>query len=236
VHPVITDRAGSGTLLRCRFDTFDQLSRHLHMVDNATLLFVRDQQKLCGPAGRVLVEFAIRESAQQTVARGEVVARAEGRLTGWWLQLSDMRLARRLREPDAFAVRREERVSADALVQVRGDSGSQLVAQLLDISPGGLRLRVASGLSVGEVHLVKLLGLPGLKSDLGLARVVRAEKGEASLRFALPRGLQVLSYIESVREAWRLAIEVEHPAGCCTLRGPIEPSPPRVRPLLRTPA
>jgi hypothetical protein len=63
---------------------------------------------------------------------------------------------------------------------------------------------------------------------------MRAEKGEASLRFALPRGLQVLSYIESVREAWRRAIVVEHLAGCCTLRGPIEPSPPRVRPLLRT--
>lgn len=216
-------------MMRYRFDSFEQVARHLHVVDNAALLFVRDQKKAGTPSGRVLLALDIRESGQETVVRGEVVARAEGGLPGSWLQLSDLRLARRLREPGGFRSRRAGRVSGDQLLQLRSASGNQLVAQLLDVGEGGLRVRGARGLLHGDEYAVRLLGLPALKSELGLARVVRADAAEAGLRFVKPGNPQVASYVKSLQDAWTRAVEIDHLPDCCASRGPIEPSMPKVR-------
>ena len=217
-----------GTMMRYRFDSFEQVARHLHLVNNAALLFVRDQKRLPTPFGRVLLALDIRASGQQTVVRGEVVARAEGGLPGAWLQLSDLRLARRLREAGGFAARREGRVSGDQLLQLRSDAGHQLVVQLLDIGAGGMRVR-AGGLRKGDDYRVRLLGLPALKADLGLARVVRADAAEAGLRFDVPGDQQVLNYVKSLQEAWSRAVEIDHVPDCCARGAPIEPSLPKVR-------
>lgn len=216
-------------MMRYRFDSFEQLARHLHVVDNAALLFMRDQKRSGGPFGRVLLALDIRESGQQTVVRGEVVARAEGRLPGYWLQLSDLRLARRLREPGGFAARREGRVSGDQLLQLRSDAGHQLVVQLLDVGSRGLRVRGARGLVEGETFSVRLLGLLAQRADLGRAEVVRVDAPEAALRFETAGNPQVLSYVKSLNEAWGRAPEMEHLPGCCDRRGPIEPSIPKLR-------
>lgn len=217
------------SLIRYRFDSLQQLAKHLHVVDNAALLFVRDHKKDHPPKGRVLLELEVVEPGHRTVVRAEVVARAEGTLTGSWLQLSDVRLARRLREMSQFAARLDGRVSADQVVQLRGNDGRQVVVQLLDISVGGMRVRGALGSLAGQDCAVRVLGVPAISAELGTARVVRIEAQEAGLRFADSGNPQVARYIESLQKEWARATEIDHLPGCCSLRGPIEPSLPKVR-------
>jgi hypothetical protein len=220
-------------MIRYAFDSFSQLSNHLHVVDNSSLMFIVDPKRAGYPGaqGKVLLELEIRESMMKTVVRGEVVARAEGSLAGSWVQLSDLRLAKRLQKPEAFASRRERRVSAEQLVQLRASSGSQLVAQLLDVSEGGIRLRGAAAVMVGHSYDVRLLGARLVGSDLGTARAVRSDGLEAALRFDLRGSGPVKRYLQLVQDAWSRAPQVEHAKDCCARLGPIEPALPKLRKL-----
>jgi hypothetical protein len=208
-------------LLRYRFDNFGQLEQHLHVVEGAALIFLPDPKK-APTAGRVLLDLAIAEPPQQAAVRGEVVSPAEG---GSWLQLADARLPKRLHR-GGFEARREPRLSADALLQLRDSTGSQLVAQLFDLGTGGMRVRGAGRLLEGETYSVRLLNEPPAASDLGIAQVVRIEGAEAGMRFVAPRSPQVPLYVASLLEAWMSAPEIEHPAGCCRERGLLEPPRP----------
>lgn len=216
-------------MIRYRFDTLGQLTQHLHVVDNVALLFVPDPRKGARLSGRTLLELSARESGHHTVVRGDVVARAEGGMTGSWLRLADLRLAKRLRETGTFAARRDGRISADQVVRLRGEGGEQLVLQLLDISKGGMRVRGAAGLRPGQRCSVRLLGAPASSADLGLARVMRIDSLEVGLRFDETGNPQVARYIDQLKKDWSQAIEVDHLPGCCAGRGPIEPSLPQVR-------
>ena len=217
----------AATMMRYTFDSMGQLARHLHVVDNQALLFVRDQKKVqVAGTGRVMVELEVAEAEQKTVVRGEVVARAEGQLPGSWLQFADTRLARRLQK--GGFVRRERRVSADQLLQLNGSSGAQHIVQLLDMSPGGMRVR-ARGLAVGETCTIRLLGARNVQSDLGAATVLRADGQEIGLRFASRDNASVKRYLASLQEAWDRAVQVKHHPECCVQHGPIEPSLPKLR-------
>jgi hypothetical protein len=212
-------------LLRYRFDTFGQLEQHLHVVDGAALIFLPDPKKGVPAVGRVLLDLAIAEPPQQAAVRGEVISPAEG---GSWLQLADARLPRRLHQ-GGFEGRREPRLSADALLQLRDSTGSQLIAQLFDLGTGGMRVRGAGRLLEGETYSVRLLNEPPAASDLGIAQVVRIDGAEAGMRFVAPWSPQVPLYVASLLEAWMSAPEIEHAAGCCRGRGLLEPPlpPPR---------
>jgi hypothetical protein len=215
------------TMMRYTFDSMGQLARHLHVVDNQALLFVRDQKKApVAGTGRVMVELEVADPEQKTVVRGEVVARAEGQLPGAWLQFADTRLARRL--PKGGFTQRERRVSADQLLQINGSSGAQHIVQLLDMSPGGMRVR-ARGLASGETCTIRLLGARTLQADLGAATVLRADGQEVGLRFASRDNPAVKRYLAALQEAWDRAVQIKHPPECCLTRGPIEPSLPKLR-------
>jgi hypothetical protein len=215
-------------MMRYTFDSMGQLARHLHVVDNQALLFVRDQNVPAASVGRVMVELEVSELAQKTVVRGEVVARAEGRLPGSWLQFADTRLARRLQK-GGFIARRERRVSADQLLQLNSPAGTQLIVQLLDMSSGGMRVRCARGLNAGETCTIRLLGSRTAHADLGAATVLRAEGQEAGLRFAAGDNPAVKRYLQGLHEAWDRAVQIKHHPDCCGQRGPIEPSLPKLR-------
>jgi hypothetical protein len=220
-------------MIRYAFDSFSQLGNHLHLVDNASLMFIADPKR-AGHSflqGKVLVELEIREAMTRTVARGEVVARAEGRMPGSWVQFSDLRLVKRLQKPEAFASRRERRVSAEQLVQLRSSTGSQLVLQLLDVSEGGIRLRGAAGVTAGATYEVRLLGARLVGSDLGTARAVRNDGLEVALRFDLRGAGPVKRYLQLLQDAWARAPQVEHAKECCARMGPIEPALPKLRKL-----
>jgi hypothetical protein len=214
----------SHALLRYRFDSFEQVLRHLHVVDGATLAFLPDPPGL--PVdGRLLLELIVSARAQQTVVRGEVVARADG---GGWLQIPDARLAACIAAGNGFADKREGRVSADQLLQFRSASGLQLIGKLLDVGTGGMRVRGVPGMLLGETYTMQLLGAPAGLGNWGRAEVVRIEEPEAGLRFLPPRSPQVPRYIQLQIDAWMCAPEIAHPAGCCVRGALIEPPLPKV--------
>jgi PilZ domain len=214
-------------MMRYTFDSMGQLARHLHVVDNKALLFVRDQKSKATTGGRVMVELEVSELEQKTCVRGEVVARAEGQLPGAWLQFADTRLARRLHK-GGFTIRRERRVSAEQLLQLNSPAGTQLIVQLLDMSEGGMRVRCAHGLSAGETCSIRLLGARTAHGDLGVASVLRADGQEVGLRFATRDNPAVKRYLQGLHEAWDRAVQIKHLPECCLQRGPIEPSLPKL--------
>jgi hypothetical protein len=215
-------------MLRYRFDSLGQLVRHVHVVDHAALMFLRDHRRDVHYQ-RVLLELTVRETGQQAVVRGEVVARADGAIRGAWLQLSDAHIIRRLCEPEAFSVRMRNRVSTDQLVQLRRSSGEQVVAQALDVSTAGLRVRGARQLAPGECCFVHVIGGPVITSDLGVAQVVRVQGGEAGMRFTAPESASVVRMVRSLQQAWSKALELDHLPECCVEGRPIEPSLPVLR-------
>jgi hypothetical protein len=212
------------TLIRYRFDTFDQLGRHVHLVDGAGLIFLPDKPGESA-SGRVLLELAVRERAQQTAVRGEVVVRTA---RGVWLQLADSRLAVRLLH-GGFDGRREGRLSADAVLSLEGSAGTRLLARLVDIGIGGMRVRGMGRLLEGETYAARLINAPrSAPSDLGKAQVVRFEGSEAGMRFVAPRSPMVERYLRLLLDAWIRAPEIAHAAGCCAGEL-LEPPPPRLR-------
>lgn len=213
------------SMIRYRFETFDQLVRHLHTVENTTLVFVPDERRQ-PLSGRAVLELQIGETHEQTVVRGEVVARSEGSMPGAWLQLGDTRLARHLTLRRAFAARREQRLSADHVVQLTAESGSQLV-QLLDVSASGARIRGSRGLPLGSSWALRLLGGRRLDAELGQASVLRAEGAEVALRFANPTAPGLQQFLRALQQSWQQAREICHSPDCCGSRGPLEPLIPR---------
>jgi hypothetical protein len=215
-------------MLRYRFDRLGQLVSHVHVLDNSALMFLRDHRRDVHYA-RVLLELSVRETGQQATVRGEVVARADGSIRGVWLRLSDAHIIRRLCEPEAFSVRTRSRVSTDQLVQLRRSSGEQVVAQALDVSTGGLRVRGARGLMAGECCFVHVIGAPVTSSDLGVAEVIRTQGIEAGMRFSSPEGASVVRLVRSLQQAWGRALELDHLPECCAHGRPIEPTLPDLR-------
>lgn len=222
------DRERRSVMLRFRFDDPAQLLRHLHVVDNQGLIFLRDHRDDVHYQ-RVLLELAVRATQQQAVVRGEVLARASGRLRGVWLRVSDWQVVRRLCECAAFIPRRQPRASADGMVRLRRPSGEQVVGQLLDLGAGGLRVRGVRGLQQGEPCDVHVVGGPVVTSDLGAAQVVRLEGQDAGFRFVAAESAVVARLVASLRHAWQLALEMDHVPECCADGLPIEPSMPDVR-------
>lgn len=215
------------SMMRYTFDSMGQLARHLHVVDNQALLFVRNQKVRAAAAGKVMVELSVNDPEQKAVVRGEVVARAEGQLPGSWLQFGDTRLAKRL--PKGGFARRERRVAADQLLQLSTPAGAQLIVQLLDVSCGGMRVRSARGLNAGDTCGIRLLGARTMHADLGTAAVLRTDGQEVGLRFENRDNPAVKRYLQGLQEAWDRALQIKHPPDCCKQRGPIEPSLPKLR-------
>ena len=215
-------------LIRYRFDTLEQLAQHLEVTPTATLLFVAEP-KIAARARTVLVELYVAETRQQTVVRGAPVAQPLEAPPGVWLELSDHHLPRLARPPGPFMARRDPRVSGDQLLKLRGLLGEQLVAELLDVGAGGLRLRSPHELLAGDTYLVRLVDGPPSRADLGPAQVVRAKGREAGLRFIAPGSPAVMRHLGSLREAWLRSPALRHLPHCCEGGRPRAPAPGDLR-------
>lgn len=218
---------GGEALIQYRFDSVDQLARHLHQFGDASLLFVRDERVEIR-AGRILVELQLRLPRATTTARAQVIARSAAPLAGAWIQM-DARLARHLQRRGNLTARRERRIGTNQMLQLSGPS--ELVVELVDISRGGLRVRGAGALGVSDSFTVRLLGCKRLEGDLGTARVVHVNDAELGLRFTDPGNPRLQNFLARAESAWTAARHIEHAHNCCIYGPPVEPVAPRIRSL-----
>ena len=107
-------------LLRHRFDSVDQIRKHLHVVEGTMLLFFRAPALALAVGAPVLLELCLENSEQTRVLRGSVLARAEEQ--GLWLQFPNTRLARDV-ETRGIVPRRGRRIGSDRLVKLRRATG-----------------------------------------------------------------------------------------------------------------
>ena len=210
---------GESMLVRYRFDTLEHLAQHLEVTPTATLLFVSELRIAASRVQTVLVELSVHETRQHTVVRGEPVAEPLEAPPGAWLELSEHHLPRLARPRGPFMARRDPRVNGHQRLKLRGHLGEELVAELLDVSAGGLRVRSPCALLAGDTYLVRLMDAPPSGADLGPAQVVRSGGGEAGLRFAAPGTVQVMRYLGSLRGAWLRALDFQHHPRRCAEGG-----------------
>jgi len=220
--------AADATLLRYRFDDVEQLQQHLHVVEGRGVFFFRDPKLSLASGNRIVLEILLDNTQQQSVLRGQVLARDEG---GLWLEFPDARLARRVAER-ALTKRKHLRIPTDDLVQVRGALGAQ-IGRMLDISLSGARM---TGLSLsaqaGSPVEMRLMAPPeGVPADAWRGAIIRNHPGDLAVRFNRDdptTRLVVARLQESVQEAWQQARELSHPPICCGAGGVLEPPLPHI--------
>ena len=219
-------------LLRLRFASLDQLRAHLHIEDNATLLFFRDAALKLAAGATALIELVFDTSEETRVVRTTVLARAES--AGLWLAMPSARFARDVKERGLLP-RRGRRVGADRFVRLGREDGSEHLVTLVDVSLAGARIGggVPASLTRGERIEVRLASTEiGEAPEIGRARVVWSEGGEAGLEFDRREAAcrAALAKLFQVTEArWRYAREARHPETCCRGGALLEPPVPRVR-------
>ncbi len=219
---------GGDALIQYRFDSVEQLARHLHQSGDASLLFVRDDGDELR-AGRILVELQLRLPRATTTARAHVIARSAAPLAGAWIQM-DARLARHLQRRGNLTARRERRIGTNQMVQLSGPN--ELVVELVDVSHGGARIRGAGALlQVSEAYTLRLLGCKRMEGELGTARVVHVHGAESGLRFVDAENPRRQSLLSKAESAWTAARHIEHARNCCIYGPPVEPAAPRIRTL-----
>lgn len=225
------ERQSKTTLLRLRFASLDQLRAHLHVQDNATVLFFRDPALELAAGAPALLEMVFDSSEQTRVVRTAALARVEG--MGLWLMMPHARFAREVRER-GLVPRRARRLGADRFVRMRREQGTDHLVQMQDVSLGGARLSggIPASLAVNEDVTLKLASPePGETPELGSARVAWVEAGDAGVVFdrANPAcRAAVMKLFQSIEARWRSAREVRHPDACCRAGALMEPPVPRV--------
>jgi len=222
--------AATFTLLRQRFGATEELSRHLHAIDNRALLFFRDASLELAGGAKVLLEVSFTSSEQQLVLRGQVIGGVtEGALRGLWLEFPDLSLAARTQLPKE---RKQRRLACDALVQIRRDDHPHL-GRLTDLSLGGARLGAIAGVRPGdEVELRVVSDNASWPSELGRALVVRSDLNEVGTRFLRTESssrMAVTRLFSALQESWARSPLVDHPPICCKNGALLEPPLPRMK-------
>jgi hypothetical protein len=215
-------------LLRQRFGTPEEMTKHLHPVDNRILLFFRDPNLKLAGNSKVLLEISFITSEQQVVLRGQVLGAVDqGALRGLWLEFPDTRLSKRTA---ALRDRKQRRVACDALVQINSANHPHL-GRLTDLSMGGARLSGASGVQEGdEVEIRIISDNAAWPSELGRAQIIRLnaqEVGAKFLRLESNSRMAINRLFGALQESWSTAPLVEHPGICCKGGPLVEPPIPR---------
>jgi hypothetical protein len=225
-------RNATAALLRLRFRALDQLRAHLHVEDNATLLFFRDPGLDLAAGTVALIETVFDTSEETRVVRTTVLARAES--AGLWLAMPNARFAREVKER-GLVPRKGRRVGADRLLRIRCESDCEHMVNMLDVSLAGARIGggvPATLYQGGNVHVRLASTEPGETAEIGHARVVWTESGEAGLEFDRTKPgcrAAVAKLFQATEARWRAAREVRHPETCCRGGALLEPPVPRVR-------
>jgi len=225
---ILTVQGRSDTRLRYRFANLEQARAHIHDVRGESLFFVRDDQLRFLPDTPVCLSMTFDQGDVTRLLHGRVAGRVEG--AGTWLQIADTRPLREI--PPTEAVRRGVRIGCDEPVEAR--SGHRVsTGRMLDLSPGGARLRGMFGFASGDRIELRILSAGGLAfHDLSYAHVVWVEDGEMGVQFDRSDSVgrnAVARLLVETEELWAAAWEGTHPPTCCGERGLLDPVPPRER-------
>jgi len=219
-------------LLRHRYDNVEQLRRHLHVVDGATLIFFRDPKLAVTTGATALIEIAFESNDQTRALRATVLARAEGQ--GLWLAVPNTRFHRDMIER-GIPARIGRRLGTDEMVRLKLLGGSEHLVRLLDLSMGGARIGGGLPASLTKGTAVAMtIAAPeaGRAPEVTRGRIAWVEDGEAGVMFDREiESSRVAAgrLFRSLEQPWAQAREIRHLATCCRNGEVLDPSVPRVR-------
>ncbi len=219
-------------LLRHRFDDIDQLRRHLHVVDGATLLFFRDPLLEVPTSAQVLLEVAFESSEQTRALRATVLARAEQQ--GLWLAVPNTRFARDVNE-QGLSPRKGRRLGVDESVRLKRAGGGEFMVRLLDLSIGGARIGGGLPPQLAPGNVISLSIAPpesGRAPEVTRGKIVWVEDGEAGVMFDREMESSRVAagrLFRSLEQPWAQAREIRHLPACCRNGQILDPPVPRVR-------
>jgi len=223
-------------LFRYRFRTPAQLRSHLHIAEGRALFFYRDPRVELAFGHRVSLEVTFDDTELRVLLHGSVLSIMCGSTPGVWLEFADTGLTRATLDGSGFVARKQRRLGCEAMIQVEQDD-NRAVGRLVDVSLGGARIA-----SVGELRPELAMRLrvmvpdPAWPQEIGLAQLVRAEKGAVAVRFLRndPRTrVAATKLFAAVQDTWSRATEAAHPAICCNGGVQFDPSPPALKALFR---
>ena len=219
-------------LLRHRYDNLEQLRRHLHVVDGATLIFFRDPKLSVTTGATVLIEIAFESSDQTRALRASVLARAEGQ--GLWLAIPNTRFHKDMIER-GIPARIGRRLATDEMVRLKRLGGSEHLVRLLDLSMGGARIGGGLPASLTKGAAIALTMTPpetGRAPEVTRGRIVWVEDGEAGVMFDRDMESSRVAagrLFRSLEQPWAQAREIRHLATCCRTGEVLDPPVPRIR-------
>ena len=218
-------------LLRYRFRNLDQLSRHLHSGDGHTLFFYRAPRVALSFGDRVFMEIALEDSEQSVLLRGSVLSAVYQPTPGVWLQFAETGLSRSS-TGGSLQGRRQRRLSCEAMVEI-SQNKTRAIGRMVDVSMSGARIVDAfAELIPGVAVQLRVLNAdPSWPGEIGLAQLVRCERGNVAIRFlrADPATrVAAMRLFGAVQEQWAHASEASHPAICCVEGVQLDPTPPRL--------
>lgn len=200
----------SSRLVRYRFDSTDDLYRHLRVKHG---FFVPARALLGEPGQRAIVEVGLPGAGDRPLLHGSIAEQSAG---GVWLTLPAARAASRWVPGPDSPRRRHRRVACDLFVEVQSPGAQPFVCRVIDLSARGLRVTAASlelGIAGDEVAMTLLpAGDDGAQAILG-ARVAWAGGREAGLEIL--RADNAFSAIVAAAEArWTGVREIVHDLAC----------------------
>ena len=225
--------SGSVRLLRYRFNSTIQVSRHFHVTTGRVVLFYPTPLAL-RPGEPVILDVTFADSEQDCAVRGAVIGKEAGnQYVGWWLEFAAHGLVASLQTATTRPKRRQRRFPTEVVVNVERPEAVPFVAKLVDVSLNGGRI---TGLSlkpsVGEQIRLSLFsrdsGLPGISG-----RIAWTRGGDLGIGFKQPAPIEratIRSLVNDAREHLLAAYEASHPSFCRCAEGytVLEPPLPRV--------
>jgi len=212
-------RAQPERLMRYRFDTAAQASRHLHSMERRQILFFPDPFLDVRDGQQVLLELAFADSEQTMGVRGAVHSLETGTLRGAWFELYAIRLVDGVQIAAETPRRFAPRLPVDLMVRVERPGLPASVARLADVSASGARVVSAGGRWSGgeEILISELAGGSPLRG-----KVIRAREGEIGLQFVRSDATtrrNAVRLVDAARQRWRGARETRHPIACGCMHG-----------------
>ena len=218
-------------LLRYRFRSIGQLSRHLHAAGGRTLFFYRAPPVELLFRDRVFMEIVLEDSDQSMLLRGSVLSTVSDPTRGIWLEFAETELCRTVAGSGVVG-RKQRRLGCEAMVELQ-QNDVRIVGMMVDVSMGGAWIvDAAAGLDTDIAVQVRVLGAaPSWPREIGLAQLIRAEGGNVAIRFLRsdPKTrVAAMRLFAAVQEQWARASESSHPPVCCVGDVQLDPAPPRL--------